>query len=108
MSVTKKQFEEAMKQAQLNIADFEPNSSLPNSSGGSSRGEITVDIQAVKKEFASKAASELTTALFDHIKELVRDGAREEIDTQQIIQKLSNLETQLQAIQAILAKNSLS
>lgn len=108
MSVTKKQFEEAMKQAQLNIADFEPASSLPASSNGASQGEVTVDIQAAKGEFAAKAASELTAALFDHIKEMAKDGAKSEIDTQQIIQKLSNLETQLQAIQAILARNSLS
>lgn len=108
MSATKKQFEEAMKQAQLNIADFEPNSSLPDSSDGSSQGEVTVNIQAVKEEFATKAASELTAALYDLIKEMGKEGAKSEIDTQQIIQKLSNLETQLQAIQAILARNGLS
>lgn len=108
MSVTKKQFEEAMKQAQLKIANFEPTSSLPASSKSTSQGEILVNIQAVKEEFAAMAASELTAALFDRIKEMVKNGANEEIETQQIIQKLSNLETQLQAIQAILTRNSLS
>lgn len=104
MADPKKELESALKAAELRIANYTP-PSMPDPSGTASG---TIDMNAVKEEFAAKAAQELTNAVFDIFVKMIQDGAKKEIDTQQIVQRLNTIQTELTSIRAILTRNRLT
>jgi hypothetical protein len=104
MDSTKKHLEEALKEAELNIANYVP----PSSNSNSTSGDSGVDIQKIKEEFAAKSANELATALFDSLTKMIQEGVKKELDTQQLNQKVSSLQAEVAAMQEILRRNSLS
>lgn len=108
MADLKNEFEQALRAAQLNISNFEPPSALKATADASTSIPVTIDIEAVKAELATFSAKELTKALFDTITALAQENARKEIDSQQLVQKISSLQTQVTELQAVLARNGLA
>lgn len=104
MNSTKKLLEDALKKAELNISNYVPPSSISDTESGNSQ----VDLQKIKEEYATKAASELTAALFDLLLKIIEDGVKKELDTQQLSQKLSALKADVSALQEILRRHGLS
>lgn len=104
MDSTKKLLEEALKKAELNISNYVPPSSISNADSGAPQ----VDLQKIKEEYAAKAASELTNALFDLLARMIQEGVKKELDTQQLSQKLSSVQAQVTALQEILRRHGLS
>lgn len=80
----------ALEPAELRIARFPEQ---PNTSA-------TVNIPELQRQFAQKSAQERTDALFDFLVRLIAQGSSDEINRQQILQKLTNLETRLAALEA--------
>lgn len=90
----------ALEPAELRIAQYQPPAAGADPPPDPPTGNYRVNIQDVQRQFAQKSAQERTDALFDFLVNLITQGSSDEIGRQQIIQKITNLETRLAALEA--------
>jgi hypothetical protein len=97
----------ALQPAELRIAQFKPPAAGADPPANVPDPNYRVNISEIQTQVAQQAALERTNALFDFLVNLITQGSADEINRQQIIQRISGLEERIRTIEAILARNSL-
>lgn len=94
--LVKNDFQTSLTAAELRIAQYEPPASNARQ-GQNPTGTYQVNLQDVQRQFAEKSGQERTDALFDLLVRLITQGAADEINRQQLLQRITNLESRLTA-----------
>lgn len=97
-------------QVALDAAELRINQFRPPSIGSDPPQEGTPfhpDITQIQREVATKSALERTNALFDVLMHFITQGASDEINRQQLMQKISRIETRLDTLEQVLTRNHL-
>jgi CHASE3 domain sensor protein len=105
---TKNLLEDALRRAEENISNFKPQSAQTPPNAGDQENPVTLDIEAIKKEVAANTAKELTSAIYEVLQQMISEGAKKELDAQQLAGKIGTIESEISSIQAILGRNGLS
>jgi len=106
--ITKRDMEDVLRPAELNIAKFQPPSGNLASHSDPNTPPPPPNLESIQQEVAEKSAQERTDALFDFLIQLITQTCKDEIDRQSIIASISSLRTEIARIQAILSRHNLT
>ena len=96
----KNDLRDALNVAELRIVQFKPPAAGADPAPANPSEPFTPSIPNIQRQIAEKSAQERTDALFDLLIHLITQGSKDEIDRQQIMQRISNLEQRITALEA--------
>jgi len=99
---------DALKPAELAIANFEPPSAPPDPGPNPKTLPPEPNREKIKEEVAQQAAEERTKALFGFLEKFIVQVASDEIDRRSIQGSLDVLRSEIADLRAILSRNNLS
>jgi hypothetical protein len=95
----------ALKQAELRIVQFKPPAAGADPPPDPPNPNFHVSISEIQEQVAEMSAKERTDALYDFLIHLIAQQTSDEINRQQILQRLSNLETRLNNLEMGMARS---
>jgi hypothetical protein len=98
--ITKQALEDALSVAELRIVQFQPPATRIDQNTRNSLPTAAINIPEAQQQMAEKAAKERADALFDVLVQLISQVANDEVSRQQIVQRLSNLDQRVSALEA--------
>ena len=99
----KQDLQEAMNPVEFRIVQFQPPAAAITQ-GNSSNPNFRINIPEVQRQVATKAATERTDALFNFLVLFVPQVVNDEISRQQLVQRITNLESRLARMETGLAR----
>lgn len=95
----KQDLQDVLIPAELRIVQYRPPAATITDGNGSNTG-ARINIAEVQRQAAQKSGQERTDALFNFLVSFITQGASDEIDRRQILQRISNLERRLATLEA--------
>lgn len=101
----KQDLRNALDPAELRIVQFKPPAAGADPPPDPPDMNFRVNISEIQRQVATKSSQERTDALFDFLTRFVAQGASDEINSQHILQRISNLEQRLTALESGIARS---
>lgn len=96
----KQDLRDALNPAELRIVQFKPPAAGADPRPNPPDLNFRVSIPDIQRQVAEKSAQERTDALFNFLVSFITQGTSDEINRQQIIQRISNLERRLATLES--------
>lgn len=96
----KRDLQDSLNPAELRIVQFKPPAAGADPPPDPPNANFHVSISDIQVQVAEKSAQERTDALFAFLERFITQSTNDEISRQQIVQRISNLETRLTTLES--------